>query len=146
MRFISAGLIVGIGMGAFLDGIVLHQIAQWHNIGSAVVPPHTMDAMRRNMTWDGQFHLVSWLITLAGVMALWRDRQASAPTIAVLARQMIMGWGLFNLVEGLIDHHLLNLHHVRDLPYHVLAYDWLFLTFGGVGFLIAGALLSRRAT
>jgi uncharacterized membrane protein len=37
---------------------------------------------------------------------------------------MILGWGLFNLVEGVIDHHLLNIHHVRDMPFHVPAYDW----------------------
>jgi uncharacterized membrane protein len=144
MRFVSAGVILGVGMGAFLDGIVLHEIAQWHNMGSAVLPPHTMDAMRRNMLWDGQFHLVAWLITLAGLFALWRDRQASAPTIAALTGQMIMGWGLFNLLEGLIDHHLLNLHHVRDLPYHVPAYDWLFLMIGGVGFLVTGSVLWRQ--
>src|SRR3954463_9219046 len=47
MRVISA-TILGIGLGAFLDRIVLHQIAQWHNMGSAIVPPVTMDAMRRN--------------------------------------------------------------------------------------------------
>jgi hypothetical protein len=26
-----AGLLIGIGMGGFMDGIVLHRIAQWHN-------------------------------------------------------------------------------------------------------------------
>jgi uncharacterized membrane protein len=43
-----------------------------------------------------------------------------------------MGWAGFNLVEGIIDHHLLNLHHVRDLPEHVPLYDWVFLLIGGV--------------
>jgi uncharacterized membrane protein len=56
---------------------------------------------------------------------------------------MLMGWGLFNLVEGVIDHHLLNLHHVRDLPAHVPLYDWVFLAVAGVGFTLAGWLLSR---
>jgi len=56
---------------------------------------------------------------------------------------MILGWGLFNLVEGTIDHHLLNIHHVRDMPFHVLAYDWIFLAVGGVGFSLIGLLLAR---
>jgi len=26
----------------------------------------------------------------------------------------IIGWGLFNLVEGVVDHHILTIHHVRE--------------------------------
>jgi uncharacterized membrane protein len=31
-RATVAGILIG--MGGFVDGIVLHQIAQWHNMGS----------------------------------------------------------------------------------------------------------------
>ena len=144
MQFITPGLVLGIGMGGFLDGIALHQIAQWHNMGSAVLPPHSMEAMSLNMRWDGLFHLVTWLITLLGIVLLWRERGASAPVMRVLAGQMTLGWGLFNLVEGAIDHHLLEIHHVRDLPVHVPAYDWVFLAVAGVGFVAVGAALSRN--
>ena len=44
---------------------------------------------------------------------------------------MTFGWGLFNLVEGIIDHHVLEIHHVRDMPVHVPMYDWLILRVGG---------------
>lgn len=46
--------------------------------------------------------------------------------------------GLFNLVEGGIDHHLLNIHHVRHMPFHVRAYDWVCLAVEGVGFSLIG--------
>ena len=55
---------------------------------------------------------------------------------------MILGWGLFNLVEGIIDHQLLELHHVRDMPVDVPAYDWVFLGVGGVVFVGVGFTLS----
>jgi hypothetical protein len=42
-----------------------------------------------------------------------------------------------------IDHHLLGLHHVRDMPVHVPLYDWLFLGLGGVGLIAIGWLLAR---
>jgi uncharacterized membrane protein len=45
-RATVAGILIGIGMGGFVDGIVLHQMAQWHNMLSNIVPPHTMDTMR----------------------------------------------------------------------------------------------------
>jgi uncharacterized membrane protein len=55
-----------------------------------------------------------------------------------------MGWGGFNLVEGVIDHHLLQLHHVRDLPVHLPLYDWMFLLIGGLGLALVGWQLSRQ--
>jgi uncharacterized membrane protein len=91
-------------IGDFLDGIVLHQVAQWHSLGSAVVPPVTMEAMSRNMVWDGLFHLATWTITVVGVFFLWDvgRRGTLAPTSALLpfVGQLLIGWGAFNLVEG----------------------------------------------
>jgi len=145
MRILTAGVLLGVGFGGFVDGIVLHQMLQWHNMGSAILPPHTMDAMRQNMVWDGLFHAGTWLIAFAGVWMLWAEGQASAPTARIFSGQLLFGWGVFNLVEGLIDHHLLELHHVRDMPVHVPAYDWLFLAIGGVLFIAVGAFLARPA-
>jgi uncharacterized membrane protein len=142
---LTGGLVLGLGLGGFIDGILLHQIAQWHNMGSAVLPPTTMDAMMQNMRWDGWFHAATLVLTIVGVLELWREGQRGvAPSsLRVLVGQMILGWGIFNLVEGIIDHHLLELHHVRDLPLHVPAYDWLFLLLGGVGLIVVGWLMSR---
>jgi uncharacterized membrane protein len=143
MRVLTAGFVIGVGLGGFADGILLHQIAQWHNMGSSVLPPHTMEAMKLNMMWDGWFHAVSWIVTLAGVWMLWADRAASAPDRTTLAGQMLLGWGAFNLVEGIVDHHLLNLHHVRDLPVHEPIYDWMFLGIAGIGFVVVGVLMAH---
>ncbi len=141
-----AGIILGLGLGGFVDGILLHQIVQWHNMGSAVVPPTTMEAMRRNMAWDGLFHAAVWLVTIVGVYWLLSDarRGAPLPDPKTFTGLLILGWGLFNLVEGIVDHHILGLHHVRDLPVHVPLYDWLFLGIGGAGFILLGWAFSRR--
>ena len=141
-----AGIVLGIGLGGFADGVALHQIAQWHNMGSAVLPPTTMEAMQRNMAWDGWFHAATLAVTIVGVYVLLRDARAQHPLpgVAAFTGQLLLGWGLFNLVEGVVDHHLLQIHHVRDLPAHVPAYDWIFLGVGGVGLVALGWLLSRR--
>lgn len=142
---ITGGLFLGLGLGGFIDGIFLHQIAQWHNMGSAILPPVTMDAMAQNMRWDGLFHVATLVLTLVGVVLLWREGRigTAPPSLRVLSGQMILGWGIFNLVEGIIDHHLLELHHVRDMPVHVPAYDWWFLGIGGVLFILIGWWMSR---
>lgn len=140
----AAGITIGVGLGGFVDGIALHQIVHWHNMGSAVLPPVTMDAMRQNMRWDGLFHAASWIITLAGIVLLWRDgRRGAVPPGRIFTGLLLLGWAGFNLVEGIIDHHLLELHHVRDLPHHVPAYDWAFLLIGGVLLGAVGWWMSR---
>jgi uncharacterized membrane protein len=143
----SPGILLGLGLGGFLDGILLHQIIHWHNMGSAKLPPVTLEALRQNMRWDGFFHAAVWLLTVAGVYLLVRDgRQGNPlPTARVLTGQLLLGWGIFNLVEGTIDHLILGIHHVRDLPVHVPLYDWIFLLLGGIGFVLAGYVISGGA-
>ena len=141
-----AGIVLGVGLGAFFDGIVFHQILQWHSTGSAVLPPVTMTAMRRNMFWDGAFHVFAWAFTLMGVFMLLSDARSrpQLPTARQLAGQLLIGAGGFNIIEGIIDHHLLEIHHVRDLPAHQPLYDYVFLAIAGVGFFIAGLMLARQ--
>ena len=143
-----AGILLGLGLGGFVDGIALHQIVHWHNMLSARVPPTDMEAMRVNMAADGWFHAGTWLLVFAGVLLLWsagRMYGERLPPVRYLLGLLIGGWGAFNLVEGVIDHHLLQLHHVRDLPVHVPLYDYLCLAVGGVGLLLLGWLLARGA-
>jgi uncharacterized membrane protein len=124
---------------------VLHQILHVHSMLSAWLPPTTMETMRVNMAWDGYFHAGVWLCTLLGVWGLWgAGRAGRSPTGRGFLGQLLLGWGLFNLVEGVIDHHVLQSHHVVDLPRHVPAFDWAFLGAGGVLLILVGWALARR--
>jgi uncharacterized membrane protein len=146
VRIRNAALLLGVGLGGFLDGIVLHQIAHWHQMLSAQVPPETVEAMRRNMTADGWFHFATWVVTFAGVLVLWSGIRGPGrlPATRTLFGYMLAGWGLFNLVEGIVGHHILELHHVRDLPTHIAFYDWAFLIVSGALILIGLALREGR--
>jgi uncharacterized membrane protein len=128
-----AGALLGVGLGGFLDGILLHQILQWHNMLSSRLPPTDLVAMKVNMLWDGLFHAFTWLVTVAGVAALWRaeSRADVRWSTRAFAGALVLGWGLFNVVEGVIDHQLLGVHHVHPGE-NELAWD--------VGFLVLGAL------
>ena len=141
-----SGILLGLGLGGFVDGILLHQIVHWHNMGSAVVPPTTLEAMQQNMRWDGFFHAATWLLTLIGLYWLLADarRGRALPSARAFTGLLVLGWGWFNLVEGIVDHEILGIHHVRDLPTHVPLYDWLFLLIGGVGFLVLGWAMARQ--
>jgi uncharacterized membrane protein len=141
---VSAGLLLGAGMGGFVDGIVLHQLLQWHNMLSSVVPPTDLVSMKLNMLWDGVFHALTWLTTAAGIWRLWEAlrRPDAERSSATLVAGMLMGWGLFNSVEGLIDHQLLGIHHVHP-GVDELAWDLGFIA-SGLFLCLLGWLMLRR--
>jgi uncharacterized membrane protein len=112
----TGAILLGAGLGGLLDGIVLHAIAQWHG--------------------------AAWLLTLAGVAALWNGLRSPGrlPATRTLLGYMLVGWGGVKLVEGIVNHHLLELHQVRDLPPHVVFYDWAFIVLSGALILLGLAL------
>lgn len=140
---ISAGLLLGVGMGGFVDGILFHQILQIHNMLSAVRPPTTVVSIETNMVWDGLFHAFTWMVTALGIWMLFRaGRRADVPWSGkMLWGALVAGWGLFNLVEGLVDHHILHVHHVVE-RLGVSVWDWAFLG-SGVVFIVVGWLIIR---
>jgi len=137
---------LGIGLGGFVDGIFLHQILQVHAMLSAKIPLDSMTNMKTNMTADGLFHVVTWVATIIGVAVLWKalNRHVDVrPAGAGLVGYMLAGWGWFNLVEGIIDHHILNLHHVIQALGQSI-WDWLFLA-SGIVLIVIGHMMGRRA-
>ncbi|MBD2743604.1 DUF2243 domain-containing protein [Coleofasciculus sp. FACHB-1120] len=131
---IVAGIVLGMGQAGFFDGIVIHQLLQWHHMFSSVKTDATVAGLELNTLGDGLFHLFDWLLTLIGIFLLWRAAKQSiflsAPTFI---GSLLLGFGGFNLIEGVIDHQLLGIHHVRPGS-HTLVYD--------VGFLVISALIA----
>ena len=114
---IIAGIVLGMGLGGFFDGIVLHQILQWHHLVTVPFPPTSLENLELNTFWDGVFHSATYLFVIAGLFILWRaaHRKHLAWSNKMLVGTLLLGFGLFNTVEGLVDHHLLGIHHVNEL-------------------------------
>ncbi|MGY2003801.1 DUF2243 domain-containing protein [Blastococcus sp. SYSU DS1024] len=141
----ATGLLYGLGFGGFVDGIVLHQILQWHHMVSAVEEPTTLAALEVNTLADGLFHAATWVLAFAGTitaLVAWRQDRL-APSWGFHLGLVLVGWGIFNLVEGLINHQLLGIHHVRDDLGGPLSWDLAFLA-SGVLLIAGGWLLHRR--
>lgn len=140
---VSAGTVLGIGLGGFVDGIVFHQLLQLHGMLTAWLPKTSIANVEINMFWDGLFHAFTWTMTAIGVAMLFHaGRRADVPWSGrILVGGMLLGWGLFNLVEGVIDHHLLGVHHVVERA-GLSVWDWVFLA-SGVVLVAAGGLLLR---
>lgn len=148
------GIVLGVGLGGFVDGILLHQLLQWHHmltstnhdrIGVKYYDPHTVSGLEMNTVWDGVFHTVCWIAVLTGLAILYSRVTADRRRVwasRVLWGWILAGWGVFNLVEGILDHQILGIHHVRGGP-HQVWWDMGFLAFGAL--LLAGGLLLRRS-
>jgi uncharacterized membrane protein len=143
---IAAATMLGIGLGGFLDGIVFHQILQLHHMLSAdgFYPKRGQTAeitiinLQINMFWDGLFHLFTWITICAGVILLWRAGQnPRVPwSTKTFLGGLLLGWGLFNLIEGIINHHILHIHHVTETADHV-TWDLAFLG-SGIALVLSG--------
>ena len=141
---IAAGVLMGAGLGGFVDGITFHQILQWHNMLSAKIPPNDLVSAKINMYWDGLFHAAVWVLTVMGVFLLWRagQRRDVPWSGRTFLGALSIGWGLFNVIEGTLDHQLLGIHHVFEYTNNKLPWDISYLVFGVVMLLI-GSLLIR---
>ena len=144
---LSAAILFGLGLGGFFDGIVIHQVLQWHHmLTSAGYPADTVRNLEINVFWDGLFHMSTYTFTAIGLYILWRysRRNHIRWSGKLLPGGMLLGFGAFNLAEGILDHQLLGLHHVNEtVPREQWIYwDLAFLVWGAA-MLIGGWLLLK---
>ena len=143
---VRAGLVLGMGFGGFADGIILHQILGWHHLVcySAHCQPVSIAQLQHENTQDGYFHLGLWVVSLVGMAMLFSAARHAGLrwTARVLLGAMLMGCGLFNFFEGLINHQILAIHHVLPGNPHQFLFDLLWLA-NGVLFFLVGAWLIR---
>jgi uncharacterized membrane protein len=129
---------MGLGLGGFVDGILLHQILQWHHMLTGEQggePMSTVAGLEANTLADGFFHVATWIMVAVAswlILRAWQEGEMAPPWRAHFG-MLLAGWGIFNVVEGLVDHQLLGIHHVRDDLGGPIEWD--------LGFLLLGVLL-----
>jgi uncharacterized membrane protein len=143
----TAGTLLGLGMGAFLDGILLHHVLQWHQMMTSIVPAATVETKNFNMFWDGIFHLGAWSLTAAGIVLLYRliGRTDVSRSAVVLLGSALLGWGAFNVVDGTFNHYVLRLHDVREITASPWAWNLGFLLLGIGQVLLGGGIVLARS-
>jgi uncharacterized membrane protein len=143
---VQAGLVLGAGFTGLADGIVFHQVLGWHHLVCVTeqCAPASIGQLQLQNTQDGWFHLVLWLVLLAGTVMLFRAARPAGASWrgSVLLGAMLAGGGLFNIAEGVVNHHLLGIHHVLPGSPHRLLLDLVWLASGAL-FYLAGAWLIR---
>lgn len=140
------GGVFGFGLGALVDVMVFHQVFQTHHLLSGFYDPLTYDGLRTNVMFDGLFSLGMLAIMGVGMTMLWRTANRARRPLSslVVGGASLVGAGVFNVFDGVVDHYLLGLH---DVVHGTEAYNphWVVvsLLMLGAGFLVL-RLAERR--
>ena len=144
-RLTWAGYLLGFSLGGFFDGILLHQVLQWHHLLSAIEAPAFRD-LRVQVLADGLFHALMYVIAATGLWMLWRSRHAFAEPGAdrrAFASALI-GFGVWHIIDGILSHWVLQIHRIRMDSGNPLFWDLLWFLVFGVAVAALGWLLRRR--
>jgi uncharacterized membrane protein len=136
------GVALGFALGGFFDGILLHQILQWHHLLSLV--PGMVD-MRMQVLWDGYFHALMYLIAVVALWGLWHARRREAEWSGrSLIGTTLIGFGIWHVVDSVLSHWVLRIHRIRlDSP-NPLVWDLIWFAGFGILPLVVAWLLLRR--
>lgn len=132
-RNVGSGLLFGIGMAAFIDEVVFHQLLQWHHF-------YDKDTTNIGIISDGFFHAFSWFATVGGLFLFADLRRRNALDVKRWVGGIFLGSGAFQVYDGLIQHKVMRIHQIR-YEVNILPYDLIWnisgfiLIFIGVFFL-----------
>ena len=134
-RSLAAGLLIGIGVAAFVDEVVFHQLLHWHHF-------YDRASLEAGLVSDGLLHAGGWTAVVTGLF-LFADQQRRRSTVpARVWAGGLLGAGGFQLFDGLVQHKVLRLHQVR-YGVDLLPYDLLWNGAGALALLAGVAVLLR---
>lgn len=145
-RLSWAGYLLGFSLGGFFDGILLHQVLQWHHLLSNVEGAKFQN-IETQILADGMFHGLMYFIGFAGLWKLWRARQdyAKAGADKLLLGNAFIGFGVWHILDSILSHWILGTHRIRIEAENVLFWDLLWFFVFGIAFVAIGALIRKRS-
>lgn len=133
---IGSGLLFGVGLAAFVDEAVFHQLLHWHHF-------YDKATTSVGLVSDGLFHAFGWFATVGSLFWLADLRRRAALRPVPWAAGVLLGAGAFQLYDGTIQHKLLRLHQIRYVE-EVAVYDWVWNAIA-VAMIAAGWALAARS-
>lgn len=111
-RALVAAGVFGVGFSGLIDVLVLHHVLQWHHLVSGIYPTNTVEGLRTNIFADGLFSIGMVVVMGVGAGLLWQsERRTDAPlAVRPLFGSALVGLGVFDLYDAVVDHAILGLH------------------------------------
>nr|WP_277924906.1 DUF2243 domain-containing protein [Microbacterium ureisolvens] len=117
----------GIGLIAFVDEAVFHQLLHWHHF-------YDLASSDVGLVSDGVFHALSWFATIGGLFLLADLRRRDALVWSLWVGGVLTGAGVFQLYDGIVQHKLWGIHQIRYVD-DLIVYDviWNVVAFVMIG-------------
>ncbi|WP_229070133.1 DUF2243 domain-containing protein [Actinoplanes sp. DH11] len=135
-RNVLSGVLLGLGVAAFVDEAIFHQLLHWHHFYDKSTPA-------AGLVSDGLFHAFSWFSTVASLFLLADLRRRAAYHRLHWWGGLLIGAGGFQLYDGTLQHKVLRLHQIR-YDVDIAPYDWTWNIIAAL-LVVAGAVLLLRA-
>lgn len=114
-RNLWSGFLFGLGLAAFIDETVFHQLLHWHHF-------YDKSTTAIGLISDGLFHAFSWFATIGSLFILADLRRRNALWMTRWWGGVLLGAGTFQLYDGTIQHKLMRIHQIRYVE-NILPYD-----------------------
>jgi uncharacterized membrane protein len=134
-------VLLGLALGGFFDGILLHQILQWHHLLS--LKPGGL-SLRAQLLWDGYFHAAMYVVALVALWRIWAKRDAYDWRAGCAVPLVLIGFGCWHVLDAVLSHWILGIHRIRGDSPQPLLWDLLWLGVFGLLPLAVGLLWQRR--
>ena len=133
-RTIWSGVLTGVGLAAFLDETIFHQLLHWHHF-------YDKSSLAVGLLSDGLFHAFGFISLVVGLFLMADSLRRGGFVPKRWWGALLLGAGGFQLYDGTIQHKVLRLHQIR---YHVTIWPY-DLTWNhlAVVMIIIGVLLMR---
>ncbi len=115
-RSLCAGITFGVGVAAFIDETVFHQLLHWRHF-------YDGSTLSLGLLSDGLVHAFSWVATVLGLVLAADAARRGALARRLAAGGVLLGAGAFQLYDGLVHHRLMRLHQIR-YEVDLVAYGW----------------------
>lgn len=130
-----SGFLFGVGLIAFFDEAVFHQLLHWHHF-------YDKSTTAAGLVSDGFFHALSWFATVGGLFLLADLRRRNGLWLTRWWGGVLLGAGVFQLYDGTIQHKIMGIHQIRYVK-NVLIYDVVWNVAAVIIIVIGVALLFR---
>ena len=109
------GILFGLGIVAFIDEVVFHQILHWHHF-------YDKSTTEIGLVSDGLFHAFRFFATVGSAFLMADLHRRHAFWLKRWLGGIFLGGGVFQLYDGTIQHKLMGLHQIR-YNVEILPYD-----------------------
>jgi uncharacterized membrane protein len=136
-RTVWSGVLCGIGLAAFIDETVFHQLLHWHHF-------YDKSTMTVGLVSDGLFHAGGFTCIVVGLFVLADALRRRGFVPKRWWGALLISVGGFQLYDGIVQHKIFKLHQIR---YHVAIwpYDLTWNVLAAVLIIIGIVLMKGRA-